>query len=82
MRTTSCLYHHHPRRLWLSTVRMSLSTEGPAVDLTLSVASAELWEYLYRNEVKLAHITKPISVSPVSYSLKPMTSLASFQAVE
>ena len=39
------------------------------MDLDLSVASAELWEYLYRNEANLPHITSPISVSPVSQAI-------------
>ena len=53
--------------MWLSTVRVGASTEGPQLELDFSVASAELWEYLYRNEANLPHITKPVSVSPVSY---------------
>lgn len=51
--------------LWLSTVKCSIMSGGPAVDLDLSVASAELWEYLYRNQAKLNTITKPLSVSPI-----------------
>ena len=55
-----------PCSLWLSTVKCSVTNVGAQVDLDLSVASAELWEYLYRNQAKLNHITKPVSVSPVS----------------
>ena len=57
-------------RLWLSTFKGSVAVDGPQLDLTLSVASAELWEYLYRNQAKLNHITKPISVSPVRPSVR------------
>ena len=62
-------YHllHLISSVWLSTVRVGASTEGPQLELDFSVASAELWEYLYRNEANLPHITKPVSVSPVSY---------------
>ena len=61
-------YHLHLiSSVWLSTVRVGASTEGPQLELDFSVASAELWEYLYRNEANLPHITKPVSVSPVSY---------------
>ena len=56
--------------MWLSTVRVGASTEGPQLELDFSVASAELWEYLYRNEANLPHITKPVSVSPVSYNAR------------
>lgn len=61
-------YHllHSISSVWLSTVRVGASTEGPQLELNFSVASAELWEYLYRNEANLPHITKPVSVSPVS----------------
>jgi len=52
--------------MWLSTLRAGVSSEGPQLELNFSVASAELWEYLYRNEASLPHITKPVSVSPVS----------------
>ncbi len=56
----------HAHRLWLSTVKSCVVTSGLRVDFDLSVASAELLEYLYRNQTQLNTITKPVSISPVS----------------
>lgn len=53
------------RRLWLSTVKVNVDVEGPRLSVDLSMVSAELWEYLYRNQAMINHITKPVSVSPV-----------------
>ena len=57
--------HTHTHSLWLSTVKASVDVEGPRLSLELSMVSAELWEYLYRNQAMINHITKPVSVSPV-----------------
>ncbi|XP_064403938.1 autophagy-related protein 2 homolog B-like isoform X2 [Halichondria panicea] len=51
--------------LWLSTVKSCVVTSGLRVDFDLSVASAELLEYLYRNQTQLNTITKPVSISPI-----------------
>lgn len=59
------MYHFPCFRLWLSTVKGSVDVEGPRMSLELSMVSAELWEYLYRNQAMINHITKPVSVSPV-----------------
>ena len=53
------------RRLWLSTVKCSIDVQGPQLSVDVSMVSAELWEYLYRNQAMINHITKPVSVSPV-----------------
>ena len=53
------------RSLWLSTVRAEVTTEGSISDLNFTVASAEVWEWLYHNEANLPHIS-PVSVQPVS----------------
>ena len=51
--------------LWFSTVRAEVTTEGSISDLNFTVASAEVWEWLYHNEANLPHIS-PVSVQPVS----------------
>ena len=57
------VYRTH--RLWLSTVKCSIDVQGPQLSMDVSMVSAELWEYLYRNQAMINHITKPVSVSPV-----------------
>ena len=52
--------------LWLSTVKAGVSMQGPHLDLQLTVASCELWEFLYSNAANLPHITTPVSAVPVS----------------
>ena len=51
--------------LWMSTVKASMTTEGPKIDAELVVVAADLLEFLYHNEANIPDI-KPISVQPVS----------------
>ena len=53
--------------LWMATVRLvATSHADDNTEMEVSVATAELWEYLYSNEAGLVHITSPVSVQPVS----------------
>ena len=47
----------------------SIDVQGPHLSVDVSMVSAELWEYLYRNQAMINHITKPVSVSPVNQQL-------------
>lgn len=47
-------------------MKSSIDVQGPQLSVDVSMVSAELWEYLYRNQAMINHITKPVSVSPVS----------------
>ncbi|KAL5463584.1 hypothetical protein EMCRGX_G032495 [Ephydatia muelleri] len=47
---------------WFSTFKMTIYMKGPQRDLDISVASAELWEYLYINDGN-PHITTPVAVN-------------------
>ena len=49
----------------MSTVKATLTTEGPKIDAELVVIAADLLEFLYHNEANIPDI-KPISVQPVS----------------
>lgn len=49
----------------MSTVKASMTTEGPKIDAELVVVAADLLEFLYHNEANIPDI-KPISVQPVS----------------
>ena len=55
--------------VWLSTVKTGVSMKGCGLDLQLTVASSELWEFLYSNTANLPHITTPVSATPVSESV-------------
>ena len=52
-------------RVWFSTVKIGVSLQGPTTDLQLTVASCELWEFLYSNAANLPHITTPVSAALV-----------------
>ena len=52
--------------LWMATVRLVAMSRADDTEMEVSVAAAELWEYLYSNEAGLVHITSPVSVQPVS----------------
>ncbi len=53
--------------LWMSTINARVTAEGPVSDVSLTIVSAELLEYLYHNEASLPLIT-PVSIKSVSYS--------------
>ena len=52
--------------LWMATIRLVATSHADDTEMNVSVAAAELWEYLYSNEAGLVHITSPVSVQPVS----------------
>lgn len=52
--------------MWFSTVKTGVSLQGSKTDLQLTVASCELWEFLYSNAANLPHITTPVSAALVS----------------
>jgi hypothetical protein len=49
--------------VWFSTVKTGVSLQGSTTDLQLTVASCELWEFLYSNAANLPHITTPVSAA-------------------
>ena len=68
MRNTSCvgvLCTAFADSIWLSTVKAGVSLQGSSADSQLTVASCELWEFLYSNTANLPHITTPVSAAPV-----------------
>ena len=52
--------------MWMSTVRVGITAVGDSVDVDVSIASAEMLEFLYHNEASIPDI-KPVSVQPVSH---------------
>ena len=50
----------------MATVRLVAVSHANDTETEVSVAAAELWEYLYSNEAGLVYITSPVSVQPVS----------------
>ena len=50
----------------MSTVRVGITAVGDSVDVDVSIASAEMLEFLYHNEASIPDI-KPVSVQPVSH---------------
>ena len=52
-------------RMWFSTVKTGVSLQDSSTDLQLTVASCELWEFLYNNAANLPHITTPVSAALV-----------------
>ena len=49
----------------MSTINSQVTVEGPSTELSLTMMSAELLEYLYHNEASLPLIT-PVSIQSVS----------------
>lgn len=57
-----------PCRMWLSTVKWSVSSVEGKVDLDTTIGRAKLLEFLFGDTVgslSLSHLTKPISCSQV-----------------
>lgn len=57
-----------PCRMWLSTVKWSVSSVGGKVDIGTTIGRAKVLEFLFGDSVgslSLSHLTKPISCSQV-----------------
>ena len=65
----------------MSTVKCSIDVQGPQLSVDVSMVSAELWEYLYRNQAMINHITKPVSVSPVCAEVKEFLNFFSYTCI-
>ena len=62
--------------MWMSTVRVGITAVGDSVDVDVSIASAEMLEFLYHNEASIPDI-KPVSVQPVSHCVHIHTRMCS-----